>query len=99
MPLFMDVHESLPEGATAKEVAEAHAADLKTQEQYGVQYKKYWVRRGLAQGVLPGRGARRRDGRQGAQGGPRPGGRPHLPGHRGQLRSGGSRGRERSPAP
>ena len=43
MPLFMDVHESLPEGASAKDVAEAHAADLKTQEQYGVNYLKYWV--------------------------------------------------------
>jgi hypothetical protein len=43
MPLFMDVHESLPEGATAKDVAEAHAADVRTQDQYGVNYLKYWV--------------------------------------------------------
>ncbi len=43
MPLFMDVHETLPEGATAKDVAEAHAADVKTQDQYGVKYKSYWV--------------------------------------------------------
>jgi hypothetical protein len=43
MPLFMDVHETLPEGATAKDVAEAHAADVKTQEKYGVKYKSYWV--------------------------------------------------------
>jgi uncharacterized protein YcfL len=43
MPLFMDVHESLPDGATAKDVAQAHAADIKTQEQYGVNYRKYWV--------------------------------------------------------
>ncbi|HEX8100053.1 MAG TPA: DUF4242 domain-containing protein [Actinomycetota bacterium] len=43
MPLFMDVHESLPEGASAKDVADAHAADLKTQEKYGVNYLKYWV--------------------------------------------------------
>jgi hypothetical protein len=43
MPLFMDVHESLPEGAKAKDVAEAHMADLKTQDQYGVKYLKYWV--------------------------------------------------------
>jgi uncharacterized protein DUF4242 len=43
MPLFMDVHESLPEGATAKDVADAHAADVRTQDQYGVNYLKYWV--------------------------------------------------------
>jgi hypothetical protein len=43
MPLFMDVHESLPEGASAKDLAGAHAADVKTQAQYGVNYKKYWV--------------------------------------------------------
>ena len=43
MPLFMDVHESLPEGATAADVAKAHEADLATQTGYGVQYLKYWV--------------------------------------------------------
>jgi hypothetical protein len=44
MPLFMDVHERLPQGATAKkDVAEAHAADVRTQDQYGVNYLKYWV--------------------------------------------------------
>jgi len=43
MPLFMDVHESLPEGAGAEDVAKAHKADLETQGQYGVQYLKYWV--------------------------------------------------------
>jgi Protein of unknown function (DUF4242) len=43
MPLFMDVHESLPEGAGAKDVAEAHAADVRTQEKYGVNYIRYWV--------------------------------------------------------
>ncbi len=43
MPLYMDVHEQLPEGASAKDVAEAHAADVKTQEKYGVNYLKYWV--------------------------------------------------------
>jgi hypothetical protein len=43
MPLFMDVHESLPEGATAADVAGAHEADLKIQQQYGVDYKHYWV--------------------------------------------------------
>jgi hypothetical protein len=43
MPLFMDVHESLPEGASATDVAQAHAADVKTQDRYGVKYLKYWV--------------------------------------------------------
>jgi Protein of unknown function (DUF4242) len=43
MPLFMDVHNSLPEGATAEDVAEAHKADLKTQERYGVRYLNYWA--------------------------------------------------------
>jgi len=43
MPLFMDVHEQLPEGAGLKDVAQAHQADLATQEQYGVNYKSYWV--------------------------------------------------------
>ena len=41
MPLFMDVHEKV-DGLTAEAVAGAHAADLKTQEQYGVDYKQYW---------------------------------------------------------
>ncbi|HYX79254.1 MAG TPA: DUF4242 domain-containing protein [Actinomycetota bacterium] len=43
MPLFMDVHRSLPEGATAEDVAEAHRADLKTQDKYGVRYLNYWA--------------------------------------------------------
>lgn len=43
MPLFMDVHEHLPEGATAADVAGAHQADLKIQQQYGVNYRSYWV--------------------------------------------------------
>jgi hypothetical protein len=42
-PLFMDVHQHLPERATAKDVAQAHAADVRTQDQYGVNYLKYWV--------------------------------------------------------
>jgi hypothetical protein len=36
MPLFMDVHSKLPEGAQAKDVADAHAADLEIQDQYKV---------------------------------------------------------------
>lgn len=43
MPLFMDVHEKLPEGATAKDVAEAHKADMRVQDDYGVKYLRYWV--------------------------------------------------------
>ena len=43
MSLFMDVHEHLPEDATAADVADAHAADLQVQDAYKVQYLKYWV--------------------------------------------------------
>jgi hypothetical protein len=43
MPLFMDVHEKLPPGTNAKDVAGAHAADVKTQDKYGVKYLRYWV--------------------------------------------------------
>jgi hypothetical protein len=43
MALFMDVHESLPEGATVKDVTDAHKADLNTQGEYGVKYLRYWV--------------------------------------------------------
>ena len=43
MPLFMDVHEQLPEGAKLADVAQAHQADLETQGKYGVNYKSYWV--------------------------------------------------------
>jgi hypothetical protein len=42
IPLFMDVHENVPEGTTAHDVAQAHAADVATQEKYGVNYMKYW---------------------------------------------------------
>jgi hypothetical protein len=43
MPLFMDVHREVPEGTTAEDVAKAHAADVQTQDKYGVNYMKYWV--------------------------------------------------------
>jgi hypothetical protein len=39
----MDVHESLPDGATAADVAGAHQEDLKLQGKYGVNYQQYWV--------------------------------------------------------
>jgi hypothetical protein len=43
MALYMDVHNSLPDGTTAAEVAGAHAADLRVQQRYGVQYLNYWL--------------------------------------------------------
>src|SRR4051812_6757971 len=41
MPLYIDIHE-LP-GITPEQLAQAHAADLETQQKYGVNYQKYWV--------------------------------------------------------
>lgn len=43
MPLFMDVHEQLPDGATVADVVSAHQADLGKQGEYGVSYQRYWV--------------------------------------------------------
>jgi hypothetical protein len=43
MPLFMDIHEKLPPGTTAKDAAGAHEADLKVQGKYGVKYLRYWL--------------------------------------------------------
>ena len=43
MALYMDVHNSLPDGSTAADVAGAHAADLRVQDRYGVRYLNYWV--------------------------------------------------------
>ena len=42
MALFMDVHH-MDGGVSAADVAGAHAKDVETQEQYGVDYKHYWV--------------------------------------------------------
>ena len=42
MPLFMDQH-TLPGPVSTEEVAQAHAADLATQEEFGVSYERYWV--------------------------------------------------------
>jgi Protein of unknown function (DUF4242) len=42
MPLFLDVH-NMEGGVSAKDVAEAHVKDVETQEQYGVNYRNYWV--------------------------------------------------------
>ena len=41
MPLFMDIHHHV-EGLTADAVAQAHQADMNTQERYGVEYLRYW---------------------------------------------------------
>jgi hypothetical protein len=38
----MDVH-NMDGGVSATDVAGAHQKDLETQEQYGVDYKRYWV--------------------------------------------------------
>ena len=42
MPLYMDVH-NMDGGVSAADVAKAHQADLETQTQHGVEYKRYWV--------------------------------------------------------
>ena len=42
MPLFLDVHKQAPAGTKAQDVANAHMADLRTQDKYGVKYINYW---------------------------------------------------------
>jgi Protein of unknown function (DUF4242) len=42
VPLYMDVH-NMEGGVSASDVAGAHQKDVETQDQYGVNYKKYWV--------------------------------------------------------
>jgi hypothetical protein len=42
MSLFMDMHQ-LDGPVSVEDVAKAHAADLATQEDYGVHYLRYWV--------------------------------------------------------
>jgi hypothetical protein len=42
MPLFMDVHK-VDGGVNMADVAQAHAADLQTQDEFGVRYLRYWV--------------------------------------------------------
>jgi hypothetical protein len=42
MPLFMDTHD-LKSPVSLEDVAKAHAADLATQDEYGVHYLRYWV--------------------------------------------------------
>ena len=40
MPMYMDIHD-MP-GVTRDDLAKAHAADMKIQSQFGVEYHKYW---------------------------------------------------------
>ena len=42
MALFMDSH-AIDGGVRATDVAQAHLADLQTQDRYGVRYLRYWV--------------------------------------------------------
>jgi Protein of unknown function (DUF4242) len=42
MPLYMDIH-SIAGGVTVEAVADAHAADLRTQDAHDVRYLRYWV--------------------------------------------------------
>lgn len=41
MPMYMDIHD-MP-GVTRDDLAKAHAADMKVQGQFGVEYHKYWL--------------------------------------------------------
>jgi len=42
MALFMDTH-TIDGPVSIDDVAKAHAADLQTQDGYGVRYLRYWV--------------------------------------------------------
>jgi class 3 adenylate cyclase len=41
MPLFLDIHK-LPDGVTPEALHDAHAADVRTQDEYGVCYQAFW---------------------------------------------------------
>jgi hypothetical protein len=43
MTLYMDVHNEIPAGTTASDVATAHLADLDVQARHGVRYLHYWI--------------------------------------------------------
>jgi hypothetical protein len=45
MALFMDVH-TMGGPVGLSDVEQAHAADLRTQDRYGVSYLRYWVDEG-----------------------------------------------------
>jgi len=42
VPRYIDVHKGM-KGVKLKDVAEAHAKDLKVQGKYGVSFQKYWL--------------------------------------------------------
>jgi hypothetical protein len=42
MTLYMDMH-SIDGGVAVGDVVQAHMADLRTQDRYGVRYLRYWV--------------------------------------------------------
>ena len=42
MSLYMDVH-TMDGPIAVADVAKAHAADLQTQDEFGVKYLRYWV--------------------------------------------------------
>ena len=42
MSMFIDVHD-LPGPVSMAEAAQAHAADLRVQPEFGVHYLRYWV--------------------------------------------------------
>jgi hypothetical protein len=42
VPKYLDVHKNMS-GVKLKDVAEAHAKDLKVQGKYGVSFQRYWL--------------------------------------------------------
>ena len=45
MPLYMDIHTVSPD-TTWEDIAKAHYEDVKIQDEYDVEYLKYWFNRG-----------------------------------------------------
>jgi Nickel responsive protein SCO4226-like len=45
MPLYLDIHNKI-EGLTGPAASDAHAADLRVQNKYGVSYLRYWFDEG-----------------------------------------------------
>ena len=43
MSLYMDVHNTLPDGTTPADLSGAHEADFLVQQRFGVRYLHYWV--------------------------------------------------------
>jgi hypothetical protein len=42
MPRYLDIHKDM-KGVKLKDVAEAHAKDLRVQGKYGVNFQRYWL--------------------------------------------------------